>query len=95
MTIRNFTAETQSRLKVVVIQPFGSVSPHVTAQSLADGELEAADGAFVSFGFNRRPALEVSLHQPWLLVASAVAPQRLKRRELPVAGLALEDAACR
>ena len=66
----------------------GAVAPHVAAEGLADGELEAADGAAVQLGLGER-GVAVPV-QPRLLVAGAVAAQRLERREHAVARLAHE-----
>ncbi|CAN6340259.1 unnamed protein product [Urochloa humidicola] len=64
----------------------GAVAPHVAAEGLADGELEAADGAAVQLGLGQ---VAVAV-EPRLLVAGAVAAQRLERREHAVASLAHE-----
>ena len=68
----------------------GAVAPHVAAESLANGELEAADGAAVELGLGQG---EVAVAvEPRLLVAGAVAAERLERREHAVARLADERA---
>jgi hypothetical protein len=68
----------------------GAVAPHVAAKGLADGELEAADGAAVQLGLGERGVAGAVPVQPRLLVAGAVAAQRLERREHAVARLAHE-----
>lgn len=73
----------------------GAVAPHVAAEGLADGELEAADGAAVQLGLGERGVAGAVPVQPRLLVAGAVAAQRLERREPPPARLALEHAPAR
>ncbi|CAL9207455.1 unnamed protein product, partial [Musa hybrid cultivar] len=69
------------------------VSPHVTAQGLADGELEPADGALM----DPRPCefLTPVPGEPRLLVAGPVASESLEGREPAAAGLALENSVCR
>lgn len=68
-----------------------AVPPHVAAEGLADGELQATDGALVSLGLSRGGGqLQLLPHQPGLLVAGSMPSQRLKRREFPAASLALE-----
>lgn len=78
----------------------GAVAPHVPTEGLADGEVEAADGALVGLGLRRRAGrLDVEVvagHQPeGLLMAGSVASQSLERRELPVTCLAGENPAGR
>lgn len=68
------------------------VPPHVATQGLADGELEAADEALMNFQ-NAGGILDAGVCgglQAPLLVARAVAAERLEGREPPVARLALE-----
>lgn len=71
-----------------------SVPPHVSPQGLPDRELQPTYGTLVRLRLGRRRWAFIG-HEPGLLVAGAVASQRLERLELPVAGFALEHAARR
>lgn len=75
-----------------------SMPPHMSSEGLPYRELQAADTTLVRLRLRRRSLRSVGVSavrsgDPRLLVAGAVAAERLKRWKLPIARLALEDAA--